>query len=134
MKRRESERCTPEAVGIPSAALIKLPDALEYGGFNALFDSLLPAVSSPAQTLPKSETTHLLQKRLEKLALPRPTAHAFNRSESPLDMTLVPEGPAMSFPMVFGMPQGLQAFPGAGWVAAGQMGVPQPCAFRYRIY
>ena len=33
MNRKEFPRVTPESVGIPSAAIEKLLDTLEYGGF-----------------------------------------------------------------------------------------------------
>lgn len=36
MRRKEFERCTPEAVGIPSGAIEAFLDALEYGGFTQM--------------------------------------------------------------------------------------------------
>ncbi|MDO5377917.1 MAG: serine hydrolase [Clostridia bacterium] len=36
MQRKEFERCTPEAVGIPSGAVEAFVDALEYGGFTQM--------------------------------------------------------------------------------------------------
>lgn len=36
MQRKEFERCTPEAVGIPSGAVEAFLDALEYGGFTQM--------------------------------------------------------------------------------------------------
>ncbi len=36
MLRREFERCTPESVGIPSAAIMRLLDRLEAGGFTEM--------------------------------------------------------------------------------------------------
>ncbi|MBQ6234032.1 MAG: serine hydrolase [Clostridia bacterium] len=36
MKRKEFERCTPESVGIPSGAILRFLDRLEYGGFTEM--------------------------------------------------------------------------------------------------
>ena len=36
MIRKEFERCTPESVGIPSQAIMRFLDRLEYGGFTEM--------------------------------------------------------------------------------------------------
>lgn len=36
MKRKEFERCSPESVGIPSQAILRFLDRLEYGGFTEM--------------------------------------------------------------------------------------------------
>lgn len=80
---------------------------------NALFDILLPEIKQGTDALPPSEEAKRLRERMTRLAVPRPAADVHDRSEHPLDVTLLPKAGKISFAMLRGMSKHNEAYPGA---------------------
>jgi hypothetical protein len=79
---------------------------------NILFDTLLPAISAEDSSLPFDHASKMLKERMSRLSMPRPASQVTDRTQRPLQMTLVPEEDRMTFAMLHGMEKHNASWPG----------------------